>query len=299
MGTRSAATLKSLHHASLKDRVVVITGGGRGFGWLIAEHLLAAGARVILTASRNPEELAEVRAKADAIAGPGRCATLRADVTKWDDCVATIDTAVKTFGRVDVLINNAGRGSSEYRSAGLAASGGARTPFYEVPVEAFRTIHDTNVIGVFQMAKAVMPQFLKQGRGKMFAISTSLDTMSSPGLSPYGSSKAALEMMHRIWAQELKDKNVDVNILLPGGASDTGFISQTMVKGPVGTRAGDPANKLLPGDVIVPPAVWLCTDATNGITGERIIAKFWPEGMAPAEALKKCLQPRNELPGIM
>ena len=299
MSTWSAATLKALHHPSLKDRVVVVTGGGRGFGWLTAEHLLQAGARVVLTASRNAEELSEVRQKADAIAGPGRCVTVRADVTKWNDCEATVDAAVKAFGRVDVLINNAGRGSAEYGAKGISTSSGGRTPFYEVPAEAFRTIHETNVLGVFQMSKAVMPQFLKQGRGKMFAISTSLTTMSSPGLSPYGSSKAALEAMHRIWALELKDKHVDVNILLPGGAADTGFISQAMVKGEVGTRADDPANKLLPGDIIVPPAVWLCTDATNGTTGERIIAKFWPEGVAPEEALKKCIQPHNDLPGIM
>jgi 3-oxoacyl-[acyl-carrier protein] reductase len=148
------------------------------------------------------------------------------------------------------------------------------------------------------MSKAVMPHFLKQGRGKMFAISTSLTTMSSPGLSPYGASKAALEMTHRIWAQELKDKKVDVNILLPGGASDTPFITQAMVPGAVGERA-KAGSSLLPGDVIVPPAIWLCTDATNGMTGERIIAKFWPEGVPPEEAIKKCLQPRNELPGIM
>jgi 3-oxoacyl-[acyl-carrier protein] reductase len=297
MGSWSAATLKALHHPSLKDRVVIITGGGRGFGWMIAEELLKAGAKVTLTAARHPEELSDVKKQAEAIAGPNRCLTVRADVTKWEDCVATVDATLQAYGTVDVLINNAGRGTSEYRIGGVGG-GGERTLFYDVSPEAFRTIIETNVVGVFHMSKAAMPHFLKQGRGKMFAISTSLTTMSSPGLSPYGASKAALEMTHRIWAQELKDKKVDVNILLPGGASDTPFITQAMVPGKVGERA-KPGSSLLPGDVIVPPAVWLCSDATNGMTGQRIIAKFWPEGVPPEEALKKCLQPHNELPGIM
>ena len=293
MGSWSAATVQSLQHPSLKDRVVIITGGGRGFGWLIAEALLSAGARVVLTASRKPEELAEVSAQAEAIAGPGRCITVRADVTKWDDCVATVDAGVKAFGRIDVLINNAGRFAGEYKG-GLASDPTARVHFYDVPPDAFRTIIETNVIGVFNMTKAVMPQFLKQGRGKVFSMSTSLPTMYAPGLSPYGGSKAALEMMHRGWAQELKDKHVDVNILLPGGAADTAMITQEMAPGKVGERS-----HLLPADVIVPPAVWLCTDETNGMTGERIIAKFWPDGAEPNEALKKCLQPHVEVPAIM
>ena len=299
MGSWTAATLKALHHPSLKDRVVIITGGGRGFGWLIAEELLKAGAKVALTASRHPEELADVKTQAEAIAGPGRCITLRADVTKWEDCVATVDATVQAFGKVDVLINNAGRGTMEYALGGTTDSPGKRPKFYEIPAESFRTIVETNLIGVFNMSKAMVPVFLKQGRGKMFAISTSLNTMCSPGMSPYGASKVGLELTHRTWAGELKEHNIDVNILLPGGASDTPFITQGMVAGKVGQRAGQPGSTLLPGDVIVPPAVWLCTDESNGMTGERIIAKFWPEGVEPKEAIKKCLQPHTDLPQIM
>jgi 3-oxoacyl-[acyl-carrier protein] reductase len=283
----------NLHHPSLRDRVAVITGGGRGFGWHIAEELLRAGSRVVLTAARKPEELKDVEKKAAAIAGPGRCVTLRADVTKWDDCQATIAAAVRAFGRIDVLVNNAGRGSAEYRMS-LAPGG---TKFYDVSAEAFRTIIETNVIGVFQMTKAAMPHFVKQRFGKVFSISTSLDTMCRPGISPYGGSKAALELTHRVWSQELKGSGIDVNILLPGGAADTAFITSDMRPGEVGKRAGQ--GGLLPGDVIVPPAVWLCADPTNGMTGERIIAKFWDDSLPPDQALKKCLQPHNELPGLM
>ncbi|MDX2222513.1 MAG: SDR family oxidoreductase [Rhodospirillaceae bacterium] len=282
--------MTELHHPSLKDRVVIITGGSRGFGWFIAEELLKGGAKIVATASRKPEELADAQKKADAIA-PGRFVTLKADVRSYADCEATVALALKTYGRIDVLINNAGRGTGEYR-IGLAGQGGPR--FWDVPVEGWQAIIDTNLTGVFFMTRAAMPHFLANKFGKIFSISTSLTTMSSPGLSPYGASKAGLEMSHVIWAKELAGSGIDVNILLPGGASDTPFISQAMVPGEVGTR-----KNLLPGDVIVPPAVWLCTDATNGVTGRRIIAKFWDKALDPQKAFEGCLQPKHDLPQIM
>lgn len=282
--------MSPLHHPSLKDRVVIVTGGGRGFGWFIAEELLKAGAKVVATASRKPEELAEVQQKADAIA-PGRFVTLKADVREWADCQATVDLTLKTFGRIDVLINNAGRGTGEYRM-GLGGQGSPR--FWDVPVDGWKTIIDTNVTGVFYMTRAAVPHMQAAKYGKIFSISTSLTTMSAPGLSPYGASKAALEMSHVIWAKELAGSGVDVNILLPGGASDTDFISQTMVPGGVGTRT-----RLLPGNVIVPPAVWMCSDATNGMTGRRVIAKYWDKTLHPQLALEGCLQPKHVLPSVM
>jgi 3-oxoacyl-[acyl-carrier protein] reductase len=283
--------MNPLHHPSLKDRVVIVTGGGRGFGWFIAEELLKAGAKVVATASRKPEELADARKKAEALAGPGRFVTLKADVREYADCEATVALTLKTFGRIDVLINNAGRGTGEYR-IGLAGKSGPR--FWDVPVEGWKAILDTNVTGVFQMTRAAIPHMLERKFGKIFSISTSLITMSMPGLSPYGASKAGLEMSHVVWAKELAGTGVDVNILLPGGASDTPFITQAMVAGDVGTRTS-----LLPGDVIVPPAVWLCSDATNGVTGRRIIAKFWDKAKDPHAAFEGCLQTKHELPEIM
>jgi len=283
--------MNPLHHPSLKDRVVIVTGGGRGFGWYIAEELLKAGAKVVATASRRPEELADVQKRADALAGPGRFVTLKADVREYADCEATVALTLKTFGRIDVLVNNAGRGTGEYR-IGLAGKSGPR--FWDVPVDGWKAILDTNVTGVFQMTRAAIPHMLERKFGKIFSISTSLVTMSMPGLSPYGASKAGLEMSHVVWAKELAGTGVDVNILLPGGASDTPFITQAMVAGEVGTRTA-----LLPGDVIVPPAVWLCSDATNGVTGRRIIAKFWDKAKDPQAAFEGCVQPKHDLPEIM
>jgi NAD(P)-dependent dehydrogenase (short-subunit alcohol dehydrogenase family) len=284
--------MSNFMHPSLKDRVILITGGTAGFGWFMAEKLLEGGAKVALTGTRPPEDRAELLAKAEAIAGPGHCIAIQADVRNWVDCQRTVDETLKTYGHIDVLINNAGRGSREYR---IDYQGGPTTKFWDVPVEAWHSVIDTNLTGAFQMTKATVPHMIEQKFGKVFSISTSLTTMIGNGLSPYGASKSGLETAHIVWARELAEHNVDVNILLPGGASDTDFIPQTMVQGEVGTR-GD---KILPGDGIVPPAVWLCTDETNGLTGRRIIAKFWDHDAESAKAFEGCLQPKHDHPEIM
>jgi NAD(P)-dependent dehydrogenase (short-subunit alcohol dehydrogenase family) len=282
---------QNMQQASLRDRVVLITGGSRGFGWFIAEALLRAGAKVAITGARQSGQLDAALTKAEALAGFGRCIAIRADVRDPDDCERSVQDTLAAFGHIDVLINNAGRGSREYP----VSAGGGGTPFWEVPVDAWRSVIDTNLTGSFLMTRAVVPHMLERGFGKIFSISTSLTTMIMSGLSPYGASKAGLETAHIVWARELASHGIDVNILLPGGAADTDFISQEMVPGEVGSR-GD---KILPGDIIVPPAVWLCTDETNGITGRRIIAKFWDDTIDPSAALEACLQPAHEHPEIM
>lgn len=286
---------ESLKHPSLKDRPVIITGGSRGFGWFIARELLANGAKVALT-GRSAETLKAVAARAEKIAGPGRCITIVADVTKVADCERTVAETLKAFGKYDVLINNAGVSSMSFG----ATVGGpeVRTQdFYNASIESAQAIINTNLLGVFYMTKAAMPHFIDRKFGKVFSISTSLGNMVRPGNSFYGASKAGLEVFHRVWAGELKDKGIDVNILLPGGASDTDFISAAAVPGAVGSRAAN--GRLLPGDVIVPPAVWLSTDATNGVTGERIIARFWDKSAKADAAFKGCLQPHVKEPQIM
>ena len=90
------------------DRVVIITGSSRGFGWFMAQELLRAGARMTLT-GRNSDTLATVLDAAHRIAGPDRCIAVAGDVTRPEECAQTVEETVRAFGRIDVLINNAGR----------------------------------------------------------------------------------------------------------------------------------------------------------------------------------------------
>ena len=289
------ATLKQLRHLSLKDRVVLITGGSRGFGWFIAEELLKGGAKVALTA-RGEDALKAVARDIEARYGKGRCVTVAGDVSRQPDCARMVDATLQGFGRIDVLINNAGRSPQDFRSGGVG--NGMMVPFYETPDDALNTIIDTNLKGVWYMSKAAAPHMVKQKFGKILSVSTSAGNMIRAGNPIYGPAKAALEAMTRVWAQELKGSGIDANIILPGGASDTSFIRQEVAPGAVGERSKD--GRLLPGDVIVPPAVWLCTDATNGVTGVRAVGRNWDRTAATAEeAFQKCLDPHIDVPQIM
>lgn len=289
------ATLKQLRHPSLRDRVVLITGGSRGFGWFIAEELLKSGAKVALTA-RGEEALKAVADDIENRYGKGRCVTVAGDVSRQPDCARMVDATLEGFGRIDVLINNAGRSPQDFGSGG--AGGAKMVPFYETPDEALHTIIDTNYKGVWYMSKAVAPHMVKRKFGKIISVSTSAGNMVRAGNPIYGPGKAALEAMTRVWAQELKGTGVDANIILPGGAADTSFIRQEVVAGAVGERSQN--GRLLPGDVIVPPAVWLCTDATNGVTGVRAVGRNWDKTASSAEeAFEKCLDPHIDVPRIM
>ncbi len=290
-----AETLRQLRHPSLKDRVVLITGGSRGFGWFIAEELLLGGAKVALT-GRGQAALDKVAADIEVRHGKGRCLTVAGDVSRQPDCARMVEATLRGFGRIDVLVNNAGRSPQDFTRSGGA--GGRPVPFYETPDEALHTIVDTNLKGVWYMSKAAAPHMVKRGFGKIISVSTSASNMVRAGNPIYGPAKAALEAMTRVWAQELKGSGVDANIVLPGGAADTSFISQDVAPGAVGERARN--GRLLPGDVIVPPAVWLCTDATNGVTGVRAVGRNWDKSASSAdEAFRKCLDPHVEVPQIM
>lgn len=97
-------------HDSLRDRVVVVTGGGRGFGWLIGQALMEQGAKVVLTATRHPDEL-KTRLQAAAESGAAdQCHTVVGDVCDPESCHHVVTETLERFGRIDVLMNNAGRG---------------------------------------------------------------------------------------------------------------------------------------------------------------------------------------------
>jgi NAD(P)-dependent dehydrogenase (short-subunit alcohol dehydrogenase family) len=249
-------------------RVVIITGGGRGLGRAMTLGLAQAGATVVATAAREGSELAGVAAEA----GPGRVVPVVADVTKEEDCERVVGTALELFGRLDVLVNNAGRGMKYVSERFMTEP----TRFWEVTPETWRLVMNTNSVGPFLMARAAAPQMLTAGWGRIINIAVSVETMRRPGFSPYGPSKAALESATIIWAQDLAGSGVTVNALLPGGAALTGMIPASY---PDHLRA-----KLLDPAIMVPPVRWLASARSDGVTGRRFIATQWREDCPEAAA---------------
>jgi len=248
------------------SHVAIVTGGGRGLGRAMVLGLAQAGIPVVATAARERTEIEAVAREVRQSCGESRVLPLVADVTQEDHCAEVVDAAVKRFGRLDILVNNAGRGMKYVSNEFLTEP----TRFWEVAPETWRLVIDTNVNGPFMMARHAVPVMLKAGWGRIVNISVSQGTMRRRGFSPYGPSKAALESETIIWAQDLEGTGVTVNALLPGGATLTGMIPQTVSE--------NAKSALLDPSIMVPPLLWLVSPEADGMTGRRLVATKWQTG---------------------
>jgi len=288
----------------LAKRSVLITGGGRGFGRVFAEAFVAQGANVVITGARNADELAATAGAIDA-RGPGRCLALVSDVGDWRAAQAAVAYAHDAFGGPDTLLNNAARGPS-HAMPGFGLD--RRAPFWEADPQAFAEQLAVNVGGAFMMAKAALPHMLSRRFGRIVNISTSRTTMVLRGAGAYGASKAALETASIVWARDLDGSGVTVNVLAPGGASDTALIPGDNIGGraPADYRAGkaEPGHEgtagfLLPASIMAPPALWLASTEAAEINGARFIAKDWDEDLPPAEAAARARAATIAAPHVM
>jgi len=131
---------------SLHERVVIVTGGGRGLGREMALALVQAGAHVMITAAHSADQLQEVE---QAASGPGRIASIIADAANYTDCERVVDATLQAFGAIHCLVNNAGRGMR------LVSETFTTKPclFWETDPVDWRTIIDCNINGPFNMAR--------------------------------------------------------------------------------------------------------------------------------------------------
>lgn len=259
---------------SLRGRTAIVTGAGRGLGRAMALGLVRAGANVMITAARNQHELDAVE-QAAANEQAGAIHTMLADAASEDDSLRVVDRTIREFGAVHILVNNAGRGMRFVSERFFDTP----THFWQTDPAVWRMIIDTNVNGPFLMARAVVPHMLKQRWGRIVNISMNHETMRRAGFSPYGPSKAALESETIIWAQDLAGTAITVNSLLPGGATDTGMVPEII--------AGNDRRGLLDPQIMVPPLLWLVSEAAGQVTGARFVAKLWDSSLPPEEAAEK------------
>jgi NAD(P)-dependent dehydrogenase (short-subunit alcohol dehydrogenase family) len=231
---------------------VLVTGGTSGLGLAMASALAAAGSAVALT-GRSGE-----RARSMAAGLPGAVG-LELDVRDEASVARAVDQAWSRLGGLDMLVNNAGIGMRTVNPRFMTEPQG----FWEVPVEGFRAVIDTNLTGYFLVAREVTPRLLAAGGGRIVNISMNYSTMQRAGFVPYGPSRAGAEALSRIMAADLQGTGVTVNALLPGGATVTGMI-------PDDVPSGGPT--FLMPEVMGPPIVWLASDEAAGVHDERIVA---------------------------
>ena len=152
----------------------------------------------------------------------------------------------------------------------------------------WREILMTNVVGTFFMSHFAAPFLIKAGnKGRIINVTTSLNTMQRRNNSPYGVSKVAIEAETLIWSKDLEGTGVTVNTVLPGGATNTDFLSD------MGRQAAQKTGRVvLEPEIIVPPVLWLASDEAAHVTGQRFVGKDWDHALPMAEAAKKAREPQ-------
>lgn len=251
--------------AQLQGVRAVVTGATSGLGAAMADALLEAGATVAMAARPGPrlDDAVGIRT------GKGLAAQAMAlDVRDPASVDAAAQALLARWGGVDIVVNNAGIGM---RTVNPRFFDDPR-PFFEVTPEGFTDLIATNLTGYFLVARAFAAALVEQRHGRFVNISMNHETMRRRGFVPYGPSRAGAESLSIIMTEDLRPYGIAVNMLLPGGATDTGMI-------PDGINE-DVRRSLLPSQVMGPPTVFLASPEAEGVTGERIVAKDFDAWLA-------------------
>ena len=241
--------------SKLSGKVAVVTGASKGIGAGVAKALAAAGASVVVN-------YASSRAGADKVVGEiaaagGKAVAVHGDVSKPVDAAAVVDAAIKTFGRLDVVVNNAG----VYEFAPLEA----------ITEALFEKTFGVNVLGVLNVSQAAA-KYLGEG-ASIINVSSVVTELQMPNSAVYAGSKGAIDAITGVLANELGPRKIRVNAINPGiieteGTHAAGFAGSDFEKGfvaqtPLG-RAGQPND-------VAKVAVFLASDDSAWVTGERFL----------------------------
>ena len=233
----------------------LVTGATTGLGRAMAQALADAGARVAVT-SRDA-----ARAREAALAIGPNAVPVALDVRDEGSVASAVEEVHARLGGLDLLVNNAGIGMRTVNPRFLTEA----QPFHAVTPAGFRDVVETKLVGTFLVARAVVPRMLaSEAGGRVVNISMNESTMVRGGFVPYGPAGAGVEALSRVMAADLTGTNVTVNLLLPGGATDTGMIPDDV---PAEARAA-----LLDPAVMGPPIVWLASPEAAGVHDRRIVA---------------------------
>lgn len=241
----------------LKGKVAIVTGASKGIGSGIALELAKAGASVVINYFSNKEDAEKI---AGQVKEMGReSLVIKVDVSEKQEVVAMFETAYNQFGKIDILVNNAGI----Y----------AYPLIEEAKEEEFHKMFDTNVLGPLLTIQAAV-NYMKESGGSIINISSLAARKTVHGASIYGATKAALNEITKVAAQELGNKNIRVNSILPGYVDTEGARAMGEAAEEWGRQlvAATPlGRKGLPAD-IGKVAVFLSSDLSHWITGETIAA---------------------------
>jgi 3-oxoacyl-[acyl-carrier protein] reductase len=237
----------------LQDQVALVTGGSRGIGRAIVKALAGEGAKVGFV-YRGNQAAADSLIKELAQSG-GMALGLQGDVARSETASGCVERIEKEWGRLDILVNNAGIIRDDL--------------FIRMEPEAWDSVLDTNLGGVYHFSRAVSYTLMKQRRGRIINISSVAADHVNPGQANYAASKGAINALTRALAVELASRNVTVNAVAPG------FIETDMSEA-VRNKAGDLIKKFIPMRRLGQPediarvVVFLASSESAYITGQVI-----------------------------
>lgn len=261
--------------AENKCRVVLLTGAAGGLGTVMTLALLEAG-HAIAAVDRDQTALQKLATLPAVAQHRERFLALPADLAVDSQCADAVATCIARFGRIEGLINNAGIGPSSLRPD---AEKNIPT-IEELTPEIWDRFFAINVRAPMLLMRAALTPMREQGWGRVVNNTTSFRTMLR--VLPYGATKSALESMSAVWAEQLKDTGITVNVLVPGGPTDTPF---------VGMESGWQRAQMLRPEIMAQPVRWLLSDASNGVTGQRFTGAEWDVSLSPEQAAQRARRP--------
>jgi 2-deoxy-D-gluconate 3-dehydrogenase len=237
---------------ALTDRVAIVTGASRGLGRAIADAFAAEGVQLI-AAARSMDRLSALAAE-----HPGRITPVACDMSDTAAVEALVDAAVETYGRLDIVVNN----------AGIAPAG----RFVEMELDEWHRVFSVNLFGPVALTRRAGEVFLAQGSGKVINVASTSGLRGKPTLAAYSSSKGAMLRFTEATAGEWASKGIQVNVIAPGAfetdaqsavTGDPEVLHARLRKIPA-RRMGEPSE-------IGPLACYLASSASDFVTGATFV----------------------------
>ena len=261
----------------LEGRVAVVTGAAGGIGREFVRGLLGAGARVAAL-DIDDERLGELAARHGEAVSAGRLVTLPADIARWAECEAAVGRVRERLGGPDILVNNGAVGMGVIRADHMTNL----VEIHEIDPEVWDRFVAVNLSGAWYMTRAAAGGMLGRGWGRIINVTTSFFTMMRGKFHPYGPAKSGLEAMSAGHAAEFAGRGVTVNVVVPGGPTDTPMVPE---------ESGIDRALMVRPSAMVPPVLWLCSEEGGAWNGHRYVAGNWDAALDPAAAAGGCRAP--------
>jgi NAD(P)-dependent dehydrogenase (short-subunit alcohol dehydrogenase family) len=268
----------------MERRVAIVTGGLRGLGRAMAFGLAREG-HSVLAVGHIDADVAEIEKATAGANFPGHILPLVADLRRPGECDRIVAMAQERLGTPQILVNNAGLTFTTIDPARFRRPDPQK--FWQVPDDIVQRVIETNYIAADQMSRRVAPKMVEAGWGRIVNVTTKLDTMNRAHTSPYGASKAALEMATEVWSKEVEGTGLTINIVNPGAGANTPGMAEEMR---TMSREGR-VPRLVEPDEMVPPLLYVVSREADTVNGWRFDANLWDTALPPTEAARRAGRP--------